>query len=175
MEVSPFLFSHTPIMAPCFSCRPRSPSLLSWLWLSTRQSVASCCIAPQAICTQLTLGLHMELTSGAWVSVPNPCLSVSDCGVQGWWSWFFVQFSFCFSLISPAAALFSEALSFCLHLSWPPHQLGPPRVQIPFLFHSSWSGLLVSSWYPFFSSSLSLSFSFVLHSHVEVFFPFLEV
>ena len=68
-------------------------------------------LAPQAVSTHSTLVLFPELTSRAGVSVLNPHLSISGhVGTDDLCS------SLCFDLLSPAAALFLEALRFLSEL-----------------------------------------------------------
>ena len=110
-----------------------------------------------------------ELTSKAWVSVPSYRLSVPGCGIpvdgtDG------LCGSLCFALLSPPNFEAPPP-------SWlvSPSVRWPPRVRIPFLFHSSISEVLVPTWFPFFSFSLSFFSPFVLLSYMEGFSPFLEV
>ena len=60
----PLLISSSPKMVPGFSCRPRTPPLLPWLWHSASQPVVHCSLAFQAVSTQPTLVLSPELASG---------------------------------------------------------------------------------------------------------------
>ena len=62
------------------------------------------------------------LFSGAWVSAPSSLPSVWGFGVLGGGADGLCS-SLCYTLLSPAALLFSEAF-WSLHLSWPPCQLG---------------------------------------------------
>ena len=100
----------------------------------------------------------LELTSGPWVSVPSPCLTLSGCGVCGGGS---------DDLCGSHSALPSsvQLLRFLSNFEFPTSQpISPlvkwlPRVWIPFLFNSSLSGMLVLSWFLY---SLSLAFFFLL-------------
>ena len=154
----PYLLLPPPTMAPCFSCRPRPPPMLfPLLWHFIPQ--------PLRLSPHNYLILSLELTSEAWVSAPSPCLCFSLAAFRIFWGvwgrgiiclW---GLSFCFVLLSPAAALFSETLRILPHPGWSPCQLGGlPGCGFLFLFHSSsqmcWS-------HPdsiFFPSSLSLFF-----------------
>ena len=140
-------------MAPCFSCRPKLPPVLPWLWLSTPQPVVHHFLAPQAISTQPTLVLSLELTSRPWVSVPSPHPSIS-----GWWYHWFGCPSLCFALLRLAIAPFSEALRFPLHLSWSCQVGGLSGSRFLSSFTAP-SQVLVPSWFLFFPL-LSLFFSF---------------
>ena len=113
--------------------------------------------------------LSPVLTTRAWVSVPSHSQSISDCGVLGGGT---------HHLCGPLSAFPSQ--SSCCTFLWgfevpsiladfPVRRL--TRVWIPLVFHSSLSEVLVLSW----SLSLSLFFSFVLPSYMEVVLPFLEV
>ena len=109
--------------------------------------------APHAVFIQPTLVLSLALTSKAWTSAPPECLR-QWCAGQ--WHWSSVRLS-----ASPSS---DQLLCFSLRLwgasSIPadfPASQGPPRVQIPFLLHRCFSGVLVTSWILFFPY---LSFSF---------------
>ena len=91
----------------------------SAVWHFAPQSLVPCSLAPQAVPTWPSLILSPELTCGAWVSVPGPCLSASGYSVKGGGPNGLCG-SLCFALLSPAAVLFSGALSFPLHLGYLP-------------------------------------------------------
>ena len=130
------------------------------LWHSAPQPLVCYSLAPPAVSTQPTLVLSLELTSGAWVSLPSPHLSISGCGVQGQWYQWSLQFSFCFAFFSPDATLFFVALR-SLQLGWSPCQLGGFPL---YGFFSSFSGLSWGFW-SHTCSFLSFYFSpFVLPS-----------
>ena len=119
----PLLLSLSTAVAPCFSCGPRTPLILTWLWHSDPQPVSHNSLTPQAVSTQPTLVLSMELTSEVWLSPPSPCLSASGCdvlsgGIDG------LCGSLCFAFLSLAAVIFFESLIFSLFSDWSPHQLG---------------------------------------------------
>ena len=109
--------------------------------------------------------------SGAWVSAPHPCPSVSGRGVQGWWYTWSVWLSLFFAFLSPAAVLFSMTLR-SLHLGWSPHRLGgfPESGFLPSFIAPSESSspVLISL------LSLCLFSPHVLPSYAEVFLSFLR-
>ena len=144
----------SPTMATCFSCGPRLPPGFPQLWNSAPQPMAHHSLATQAVSTQPTLVFSLELTSRAWISAPNPCLNISGHGFWG---------SGADDLCCSHSALPFSIQLMCF--SW---RLGSPsvsadllinkvlpRVWVPFLVHSSLSGVLVPSWLLF---SLSLFF-----------------
>ena len=149
-------------------CLCHGVSLLS-PWHTTPPPIVHCSLAPQAVPTQPAPVLSLGLSSRAWVSAPSPCLSISGCD-----AWAGGSDDLC---SSHSALLFSVQL---LHFSrqlWGPTDLADlssvrwlPRRWVPFLLHSSLSGMLVPSWFLF-----SLFFSFVLPSYVKSFLSFLEV
>lgn len=79
----PSLLWPSPTMVPYYTCGPRPPPTLAWLWHSTLQPMAHCSLLPQADYIQQTLVLYPVLTSEDGVSVPSPCLIFSGGGVQG--------------------------------------------------------------------------------------------
>ena len=133
-------------------------------------------LSPQAISTQPTLNLSLELTSKSWISAPAQpkCLRLCCLGTVA-------------PMVCKAFSLLCPPQSSCCTFLWgfespPPSQLfsplirSPPSVQASFFFHSSLSGVLVPFWFwflfffpPLYSLSLSLSFSFALPSYEGVF------
>jgi len=138
-------------------CRPRLPPGFPWLWCSIPKSIIHHSLAPQAVYTQPTLVLSLELTSRTWISAPSPIQASQAVVFRGRWS---VQLSFSFVLLSPSAALFSKALK-SLSQVISPSIRWLQRVWVPFFFQSSFSEVLVLSW---FLPSLSLSLFFVFCS-----------
>lgn len=131
---------------------------------------------PQAVPTQPLLALFWELTSVAQVLGASPLRSVSGCCVLGSGTTHGLCGSLCFAILSLADVVFlwgteSLSLSRLISLSVRPHRLG-----IPSLFHSSFSGALVLSWF-FSFFSLSSLFSPLLFYPVIWRFscPFVEV
>ena len=130
-----------PRMAPCFSCGSRpGPGLIqhSFSFGASPPGPLSC--------------FHLANTSplpGTELWSPN----VSVCGRLGkyWASTDLLWSSFCFAFLTLAVVLFSKALKHppCPGWSFPSVSF-PPRVWIPFLFHSSLWGVLVPSWFLFF-------------------------
>ena len=169
--VLPLLLLPSPTKAPCFFSRPRLPPRFPQLWCPTPQPLAHCSLTPQAISTQPIIVLSLELTSGARVSVPSPCPSVSCCGVCGQWYQWSVPLSLCVALLRPAAVLLSEAWR-TLCLCWSPCRLGAfPECE----FLSSFTAPSQEcSSYP---DSFPLYFfsPFVVPSYVAGSLPFLEV
>ena len=97
--------------------------------------------------------------SEAWASEPSPCLSVSDYDVQGGGTFVHMALSLHLPQTGCCAFLWGfEALSLywliSSSISW------PPSVQVPFLFHSSLSGVLIPSRPDFFLFFFSLSHFF---------------
>ena len=139
-------------------CRPRLPPGFPWLWCSIPKSIIHHSLAPQAVYTQPTLVLSLELTSRTWISAPSPIQASQAVVFRGRWS---VQLSFSFVLLSPSAALFSKALK-SLSQVISPSIRWLQRVWVAFFFQSSFSEVLVLSW---FLPSLSLSlFCFLFYS-----------
>ena len=79
----------SPAMAPCFPCRARPSPCFPLRARPTPQPVAhpapprvaQCSLASQAVPTQPTLVLSLDLTSGACVSAPSAPWSISGCGI----------------------------------------------------------------------------------------------
>ena len=98
----------------------------------------------------------LRLTSGAWVSVPSACLSILNCGVHPMAQMICTALPLlCCSQYS-GCGFFSDfevplAQLIFLSVRW------LPRVWVPFLLHSSLSGMLAPSWFLFFLSFLFCS------------------
>ena len=105
------------------SCRPRTPPRFPHLWFSAPQPLANHSLASLG-CLHTTNPSPLpgtELQSLSLSAKPLPrYLRLWCCERWYWWS---VWLSFYFVLLSPDAAIFTEAFR-SLHLGWSPHQLG---------------------------------------------------
>ena len=168
--------SPSPTMVPCF-CGPRPPPGFPLPWSSTPQPVSHCSPAPDTLLLSLSGCSHTanpnplpgtDLWSPSFGIQPLPEY-LRLCSIRKWYRWS-VQLSLYFAFLCPSAVLFS--IGFEVPASWliSPTFRWLPRMCVPFLFHSSLSGMLIPSWF-----FLSLSFSFVPPSYVRSFLSFLEV
>ena len=159
-------------MVPFFSCWLRSSPRFLLPWCSTPQPIAHhsmpmahCSLAPQAVSTQPTVVLSLELISGAWVSAPS---TPQPQVIQAVVSQAVVQMIYAtLTLLCPPQ---SNCSTFLSDFEVPPSCLISPsvswlsRVWVPYLFHSSILGMLVQSWFLF---SLSLFFFCSVQLHQE--------
>ena len=127
---------------PAFFCRVRPPPWFPWMWHSVPQPLTHHSLAPQSVSTQPTLVLSLEQTSGAWDSAPSPILIVLGCGLLK-----------VVPVVCVGGSLLCPSQSSCCAFLWG-FEFSPfwlislsvrwlPWVWVPFLFHSSLSGLLV--------------------------------
>ena len=142
MSVLTLLLTPSPPVAPCFSCGPRPPptslsygALLPSPWHTAPYPL-------QAVSTQPTIVLFLEVTSIDQVSVPSPHPSVLGCDVPDSRTSGVAHSLLCLPLIvcyTFLRGIEDPALSWLISLTvrW------SFRVRIPLLFHSSLLGVLV--------------------------------
>ena len=164
-----FLWWHQP---------PSSPTSQQWcLAFLVDPGLCTVCSPCRLIPGLLKWFLHSQPYSSPWkwpsklesqhpAPVPSKCLRLW-CMEQ--WYQCSVRLSLYFAPLRPAA-LSSKALRLPLCPGWSPHQLSSLPGQIPFLFHSSLSGVLVLSRFLF-----SLSFSVCFTQLCGGFLSFLEI
>ena len=85
-----------------------------------------------------------------------------------------VRVSLCFAFFRPAASLSSDAFKLPLHSKWFSHKLSGLSMDY-FLFHSFFLGVLVPSWFLFFSSLSLYFYSFCSTQLCGYFLTVLEV